>query len=156
MRLSQEKLSTFALPEATAAGLRAMEYERGAICRAVEAALRPALDRLSPPPAGGWLACAYAELCHGLFPDPAHTALPEQVLDVFPGSRPTGIKHGTVTVVIGSRSAEVTTFRSEGDYTDHRHPSSVAFVGDLTTDLMRRDFTMNAMAVSADGLIIDP
>ena len=83
-------------------------------------------------------------------------ALPEQVLDVFPGSRPTGIKHGTVTVVIGSRSAEVTTFRSEGDYTDHRHPSSVAFVGDLTTDLMRRDFTMNAMAVSADGLIIDP
>ena len=84
------------------------------------------------------------------------SALPEQVLDVFPGSRPTGIKHGTVTVVIGSRSAEVTTFRSEGDYTDHRHPSSVAFVGDLTTDLMRRDFTMNAMAVSADGLIIDP
>ena len=84
------------------------------------------------------------------------SALPEQVLDVFPGSRPTGIKHGTVTVVIGSRSAEVTTFRSEGDYADHRHPSSVAFVGDLTTDLMRRDFTMNAMAVSADGLIIDP
>ncbi len=79
MRLSQEKLSTFALPEATAAGLRAMEYERSAICRAVEAALRPALDRLSPPPAGGWLACAYAELCHGLFPDPAHTALPEQI-----------------------------------------------------------------------------
>ncbi|MEI3085238.1 MAG: tRNA nucleotidyltransferase [Oscillospiraceae bacterium] len=84
------------------------------------------------------------------------SALPEQVLDIFPGSRPTGIKHGTVTVVIGSRSAEVTTFRSEGDYTDHRHPSSVAFVGNLTTDLMRRDFTMNAMAVSADGLIIDP
>ena len=84
------------------------------------------------------------------------SALPEQVLDVFPGSRPTGIKHGTVTVVIGSRSAEVTTFRSEGDYADHRHPSSVAFVGNLTTDLMRRDFTMNAMAVSADGLIIDP
>ena len=53
------------------------------------------------------------------------SALPEQVLDIFPGSRPTGIKHGTVTVVIGARSAEVTTFRSEGDYTDHRHPSSV-------------------------------
>lgn len=84
------------------------------------------------------------------------SALPEQVMDIFPGSRPTGIKHGTVTVVIGSRSAEVTTFRSESDYADHRHPSSVAFVGDLTTDLMRRDFTMNAMAVSADGLIIDP
>ena len=79
MRLAQEKLEKLALPEVSAAGLRAMEYERGTICRAVEAALRPALDKLSLPPEGGWLACAYAELCHGLFPDPAHTALPEQV-----------------------------------------------------------------------------
>ena len=83
-------------------------------------------------------------------------ALPEQIMEIFPGSRPTGMKHGTVTVVVGSRSAEVTTFRSEGSYADHRHPDIVRFVGDLTTDLGRRDFTMNAMAISADGLIADP
>ena len=83
-------------------------------------------------------------------------ALPEQVLEIFPGSRPTGLKHGTVTVTLNSRSVEVTTFRSEGDYADHRHPDMVSFVGDLTTDLSRRDFTMNAIAISPDGLTADP
>ena len=83
-------------------------------------------------------------------------ALPEEVLALFPGSRPTGMRHGTVTVVIGSRQVEVTTFRTEGSYTDHRHPDMVQFVGDLTADLSRRDFTMNAIAISADGLIADP
>ena len=84
------------------------------------------------------------------------SALPEQVLEVFPHARPTGIRHGTVTVDINSRHVEVTTFRSEGDYADHRHPSTVHFVGELTTDLSRRDFTMNAMALSPDGLLLDP
>ena len=84
------------------------------------------------------------------------SALPEQVLELFPGSRPTGIKHGTVTVVIGSRTAEVTTFRTEEDYRDHRRPEAVHFVSDLISDLSRRDFTMNAIALSADGLIADP
>ena len=83
-------------------------------------------------------------------------ALPQQVLEIFPGSRPTGLQHGTVTVVIGSRSVEVTTFRSEGGYADHRHPDMVSFVGDLTQDLSRRDFTMNAIALSADGILADP
>ena len=84
------------------------------------------------------------------------SALPEQVMEVFPGSRPTGLRHGTVTVTENAKSVEVTTFRSEGRYADHRHPDSVSFVGDLTTDLSRRDFTMNAIAVSIDGLVADP
>ncbi len=84
------------------------------------------------------------------------SALPEDVLELFPGSMPTGIRHGTVTVVIGSKSSEVTTFRTEGDYRDHRRPDSVTFVSDLITDLSRRDFTMNAIALSADGMIADP
>ena len=84
------------------------------------------------------------------------SALPEQVMEIFPGSLPTGLSHGTVTVRLGSRQAEVTTFRSEGGYADHRHPDIVRFVGDLTEDLRRRDFTMNAIALSADGLLADP
>ena len=83
-------------------------------------------------------------------------ALPEQVMEVFPGALPTGMKHGTVSVRINSRSVEVTTFRSEENYADHRHPETVRFVGELTTDLSRRDFTINAMALSPDGLIMDP
>ena len=84
------------------------------------------------------------------------SALPEEVLELFPGSVPTGIRHGTVTVVIGSKSSEVTTFRTEGDYRDHRRPDSVTFVSDLITDLSRRDFTMNAIALPPDGLVADP
>ena len=84
------------------------------------------------------------------------SALPEQVMEVFPGALPTGLKHGTVTVRLNSRSVEVTTFRSEENYEDHRHPETVRFVGELTTDLSRRDFTINAMALSPDGLLMDP
>lgn len=84
------------------------------------------------------------------------SALPQEVLEIFPGSKPTGLKHGTVTVTVNSRSSEVTTFRSETSYADHRHPDMVSFVGDLTTDLSRRDFTMNAMALPPDGLLADP
>lgn len=84
------------------------------------------------------------------------SALPEQVLEIFPSSRPTGLQHGTVTVTVRSRALEVTTFRSDGGYADHRHPDMVSFVGDLTTDLSRRDFTMNAIALHPDGLLVDP
>ena len=84
------------------------------------------------------------------------SALPEQTLEIFPNTRPTGLKHGTVTVYVNSRSVEVTTFRSDGAYADHRHPTAVSFVGDLTTDLSRRDFTMNAIALPPDGLVVDP
>lgn len=84
------------------------------------------------------------------------SALPEDILDIFPGSVPTGLKHGTVTVYVGNHSAEVTTFRTEGDYRDHRRPDSVTFVSDLMSDLGRRDFTMNAIAFSVDGMVTDP
>lgn len=84
-------------------------------------------------------------------------ALPDEVLALFPGSLPTGIKHGTVTVVCARRRVvEVTTFRSEGAYLDRRRPESVSYIGSLTEDLKRRDFTMNAIAVPLSGLIIDP
>ena len=83
-------------------------------------------------------------------------ALPGEVLEIFPGSRPTGLRHGTVTVVLGKKRVEVTTFRRESGYGDHRHPDEVSFVGDLTADLSRRDFTINAIAVPPDGLVVDP
>ncbi len=83
-------------------------------------------------------------------------ALPEQILEVFPNARPTGLKHGTVTVPVDSHALEVTTFRTESGYGDHRHPDMVRFVADLTADLSRRDFTMNAIALSADGMLADP
>ena len=83
-------------------------------------------------------------------------ALPEQTLLLFPDAITTGLRHGTVTVRSGGISVEVTTFRSEGAYSDHRHPDSVWFVSDLTADLARRDFTVNAMALSASGVLQDP
>lgn len=88
--------------------------------------------------------------------DVCTSALPEQVMAIFPHSIPTGIRHGTVTVLVRNRKVEVTTFRSDGDYADHRRPDAVSFVGDLNTDLSRRDFTMNAIALPPDGLIADP
>ena len=88
--------------------------------------------------------------------DVCTSALPEQVIEIFPHSLPLGVRHGTVTVLIESRRVEVTTFRSESSYSDHRHPDAVSYVGDLTTDLSRRDFTMNAIALPPDGLVVDP
>ncbi|MBC8131526.1 MAG: tRNA cytidylyltransferase, partial [Deltaproteobacteria bacterium] len=79
--------------------------------------------------------------------DVATDAHPQQVLALF-GQRyaiPTGLQHGTVTVVSDGRNVEVTTFRGEGAYVDGRRPSSVTYVGSLQEDLSRRDFTMNAI-----------
>lgn len=90
--------------------------------------------------------------------DLCSSATPEQVLEVFTPERciPTGLKHGTITVKQDGGLYEVTTFRTEGTYTDGRHPDDVQYIGDLTGDLARRDFTMNAMAYNeADGLV-DP
>ena len=70
-----------------------------------------------------------------------------------------GLRHGTVTVILGGDACEITTFRTEGAYTDHRRPDSVTFVTDVTEDLARRDFTVNAMAAApSDGgvNILDP
>lgn len=83
-------------------------------------------------------------------------ATPEQVRSIFRRVIPTGIKHGTVTVLFSGEQYEVTTFRSEADYQDKRHPDHVAFVKDLSEDLKRRDFTINALAVRIpDPEIID-
>jgi tRNA nucleotidyltransferase (CCA-adding enzyme) len=71
----------------------------------------------------------------------------EQVAALFPKVIPTGIEHGTVTVLVGGEPIEVTTFRGEGAYTDGRRPESVTFHEDLEADLARRDFTMNALAL---------
>ena len=67
----------------------------------------------------------------------------------------TGIKHGTVTVICGGEKAEVTTFRRDGEYPDHRHPENVAFSRCLKDDLARRDFTINAMAYDEKNGVID-
>lgn len=74
------------------------------------------------------------------------SAPPQEVMALFPDSLPTGIKHGTVSVRQGQRFYELTTFRSESGYSDSRHPDAVTFVSDLSEDLKRRDFTINAMA----------
>lgn len=88
--------------------------------------------------------------------DIATSAKPEEVMKLFPKTVPTGIQHGTVTVVTEHASYEVTTFRVESGYRDHRRPDEVRFVTDLYEDLSRRDFTMNAMAMDRHGAIIDP
>lgn len=90
--------------------------------------------------------------------DVCTNALPQQIISVLDGEFrviPTGIKHGTVTVISDNNPIEVTTYRTESGYTDYRHPSSVSFVGDISGDLMRRDFTVNAMAYSEKKGIID-
>ena len=74
------------------------------------------------------------------------SAPPEIILTIFEKTIPTGIKHGTVTVINGGIAAEVTTYRADGEYADHRRPESVTFVKSLKEDLARRDFTVNAIA----------
>ena len=74
------------------------------------------------------------------------SAPPEIILTLFNKTVPTGVKHGTVTVINGGFAAEVTTYRADGEYSDHRRPESVAFVKSLKEDLARRDFTVNAIA----------
>jgi tRNA nucleotidyltransferase (CCA-adding enzyme) len=89
--------------------------------------------------------------------DIATDARPKELLAIFPRAIPTGIEHGTVTVVKGARHYEVTTLRGEGTYTDGRRPDWVEFVDDITADLARRDFTVNAIALDPlDGKLIDP
>ena len=84
-------------------------------------------------------------------------ALPEQVEEIFTGYHliETGLKHGTVTVVIDQEPLEITTYRVDGDYSDHRHPDSVSFARSLKDDLERRDFTMNALAYNPRTGVVD-
>ncbi len=101
------------------------------------------------------------DACMGCPPhdyDITTSALPEELLAIFAGERiiPTGLQHGTVTVLTADGPVEVTTYRQDGTYTDHRHPDGVTFTRSLKEDLARRDFTMNAMAMDGAGALTDP
>lgn len=94
--------------------------------------------------------------------DMTTSATPEEICDIFEPLGyhviKTGMKHGTVTILLGEMPIEITTFRVDGSYTDSRHPDSVCFTRSITEDLARRDFTVNAMALDPviSGDIIDP
>lgn len=99
------------------------------------------------------------DLLLGRFPgdwDVTTSARPEQVQALFSHTIPTGVKHGTVTVIEDETTIEVTTFRTESGYGDSRHPDEVRFDTDLIGDLARRDFTVNAMALDETMDVIDP
>jgi len=83
------------------------------------------------------------------------SANPEQILKLFDKTVPTGLAHGTVTVVLNKENFEVTTYRKDGEYLDNRKPSSVEFVSNIKEDLSRRDFTVNALAFNDKNGIID-
>ena len=83
------------------------------------------------------------------------SALPEQVKELFHRTIDTGIEHGTVTVMMDREGFEVTTYRIDGEYRDHRHPEQVNFTGELREDLRRRDFTINAMAYNDSCGLVD-
>lgn len=92
------------------------------------------------------------DICTGADPGRATAIFSQNGYRVIP----TGIKHGTVTIMTGKAGYEVTTFRIDGSYSDSRRPDSVRFTGDIAEDLARRDFTVNAMAYSPSRGIIDP
>lgn len=101
------------------------------------------------------------DLLRGVTPhdfDMTTAALPEEIKAVFSDMRvaETGIRHGTVTVLMDAVPLEITTFRTDGAYSDGRHPDSVRFTRTLEEDLRRRDFTVNAMALSPDAGVCDP
>ena len=87
--------------------------------------------------------------------DIATSAYPAEIKQIFEKTIDTGIKHGTVTVLYGGESYEITTFRTESGYQDFRRPDHVTFVQNLSEDLKRRDFTINALAMNVDGNIVD-
>ncbi len=98
------------------------------------------------------------DLLRGVRPhdwDICSSALPEDIIKIFRRTLPTGIKHGTVTVRHAGGACEVTTFRTDGEYVDHRRPETVVFVRTLREDLSRRDFTMNAIACDIRGCVYD-
>ncbi len=88
--------------------------------------------------------------------DIATSALPAELKKIFPRTVDLGIEHGTILVLYNGVPYEITTFRTESQYTDHRRPDNVEFIRSLNEDLKRRDFTMNAMAMDKTGNIIDP
>lgn len=102
---------------------------------------------------------AVRDLCIGRTPkdwDIATSAKPEQIKALFSKTIDTGIKHGTVTVMLNNRGYEVTTYRVDGNYSDGRHPDTVEFTPSIDEDLARRDFTINTLALDIRGKLIDP
>ena len=100
------------------------------------------------------------DLLRGVTPhdyDLCSSALPEETRACFQGERTidTGLQHGTITVLLEGMPLEITTFRTDGDYLDGRHPQSVAYTRSLAEDLKRRDFTINAMAYAPDAGLVD-
>ncbi len=83
------------------------------------------------------------------------SAFPDQVKQLFSRTVDTGIQHGTVSVLFGKESYEITTYRIDGNYEDSRHPKEVSFTASLTEDLKRRDFTINAMAYNEESGLVD-
>ncbi len=123
---------------------------------------KEALDVLDRLTAAGYAACLVGgcvrDLASGRDPkdyDVATSAPVAEVAALFPRTVPTGLRHGTVTVLAGALAVEVTTFRSEGAYRDHRRPSEVVFHDDRALDLARRDFTCNAMAWTPEEGLVD-
>lgn len=88
--------------------------------------------------------------------DIATSAMPSELKRIFPRTVDLGIEHGTILVLFEGEHYEITTFRTESEYTDHRRPDSVEFIRSLREDLKRRDFTMNAIAMDKSGSLIDP
>lgn len=102
---------------------------------------------------------AIRDILRGIVPedyDIATNAIPEEVVSLFPKCIATGIKHGTVTAIVDNSAIEITTYRSDGEYADNRHPENVLFIKSIEEDLARRDFTINAIAYSPKRGIIDP
>jgi len=87
--------------------------------------------------------------------DIATSAYPEEIQKIFPKHFDVGLQHGTVMAWYKGETYEITTFRTESDYQDYRRPDRVTFVRDLKEDLLRRDFTINAMAMDKDGEVKD-
>ncbi|MCL2360935.1 MAG: CCA tRNA nucleotidyltransferase [Defluviitaleaceae bacterium] len=84
------------------------------------------------------------------------SARPEEVMELFPKSFGTGVKHGTITVLINRHGYEVTTYRIDGEYSDNRRPDKVIFTSNIIEDLSRRDFTVNAIAYNPAKGFVDP
>lgn len=135
-------MKTFPLPSAAAAVLSLLE-EAGYEAWAVGGCVRDCLLGLVPK---DWDICT--------------AAAPEEMAAVFSAAGwtviPTGLKHGTLTVRLEGENWEVTSYRTDGSYTDHRHPDGVRFVREIETDLSRRDFTVNAMAWHPARGLFDP
>ena len=99
------------------------------------------------------------DMLRGISPDDydlCSNAAPEDIMRLFEKTVPTGIKHGTVTVILNGVAFEITRYRIDGEYTDSRRPDSVCFTSDIRKDLERRDFTMNAIAYHPQRGIFDP